>query len=42
MIVYLGNRLFYSCTVKGSNTGVQQWCKRNWRWWKVANLPLAS
>jgi len=34
MIVY---RLFYSCTVKGYNTGPQQWW--DWRGFKGANLP---
>jgi len=34
MIVY---RLFYSCTVKGYNTGPKQWC--DWRGYKGANLP---
>ena len=34
MIVY---GLFYSCTVKGYNTGLQQW--RDWRRYKGANLP---
>ena len=33
MIVY---RLFYSCTVKGYNTGLQQWC--DWRGSKGENL----
>ena len=40
MIVYFGNRLFYTCTVKGYNTGQQQW--RNWRGCKGANLPLSK
>jgi len=29
--------LFYSCTVKGYNTGLQQW--HNWQGCKSANLP---
>jgi len=33
MIVY---RLFYSCTVKGYNTGLKQRC--DWREFKGANL----
>jgi len=28
MIVHLGNGLFYSCSVKGYNAGLQQW--RDW------------
>ena len=37
MIVYLGNRLFYFCTVRWHNTGLQQ--SRNWRKFMGANLP---
>jgi len=33
MIVF---RLFYSCTVKGYNKGLQQWC--DWRGYKGTNL----
>ena len=34
MIVY---QLFYTCIVKGYNSGLQQWC--DWRGYNCANLP---
>jgi len=37
-MVYLGNWLFYFCTVRWYNTGLQQ--SRNWRGCMGANLPL--
>ena len=40
MIVHLGNWLFYSCTVKGYNAGLQLW--RDWRGKRVQTSPLTS